>query len=119
MKSRVNMAILAIRISTVLYYLIFFGMIIAGFFVSPADKDFNRYILWGSSIFIIPIVIFLEVLIVHLRRRRYWAWVGGLIIGATYAPSLFLPLGVMILVGLLSEEGKGEFGIGNKKIILE
>jgi hypothetical protein len=108
------MAIIAIRISTVIYYLLFIGFIIAGFLIPPEAEEFNRYMAWFISIFTLPFIIFLEVLIIHLKRRRYWAWIGGLIVGAMYAPSLFLPLGIMILIGLLSEQGRLEFGIGNR-----
>ena len=114
MNSRVTMAIIAIRISTVIYYLLFIGFIIAGFLIPPEEKEFPRYMAWFISIFTLPFIIFLELLIIHLKRRRYWAWIGGLIVGAMYAPSLFLPLGIMILVGLLSEQSRLEFGIGNR-----
>lgn len=114
MKSRVNLAVVAIRISTILYYLLIVGCIVFALFLPPEEEFAARIMPWIVAALIIPFVIFLEILIVHLKRRKYWAWIGGLIIGAMYAPSLFLPLGIMILIGLLSADSRAEFGVDTK-----
>ncbi len=36
-----------------------------------------------------------------LKKRKKWAWIGGLIIGLLYAPSGCMPFGALILYGLL------------------
>ncbi len=112
MKKRIDLAILGIRISSVIYSLMAVGCI-AGWFMLPQDAE--TVISLGLvllAVFISALVIFLEIVIVNLKRRRFWAWVAGIIIGGLYAPSLFLPLGVMILVGLLSEDSRMTFGVG-------
>lgn len=44
-----------------------------------------------------------------LARGRKWAWIGGLILGALYAPSICLPFGVLILYALLRESIRRAF----------
>jgi hypothetical protein len=111
MKSKVNLAILAIRISTVIYFLIGIVFLILAFVVPPDTEGWSKWMGFFMAGFCVPFIIFLEVLIIYLRKRKFWAWVAGLIVGALYAPSLFLPLGVMILIGLLSESSRNEFGM--------
>ena len=53
-----------------------------------------------------------EVVAAGPRRRKFWAWVAGLCVFGTYATSLFLPLGVLGLWGLLDEGSRAAFGVG-------
>ena len=115
MKSRVPLAILGLRISTIIYYLIMAGCLVWALLPCESPEKDHSFLAWFLFIFLIPFVVFLEILIGSLRRRRFWAWIAGLIIGALYAPSLFLPLAVMILVGLLSEGARNEFGLQRKQ----
>jgi hypothetical protein len=41
-----------------------------------------------------------------LRKGKYWAWIVGLVLGGLYAPSICLPLGTIILFGLLREDSR-------------
>ena len=102
-------ALWSLRISTVLYYLIIIACLAAAFFLPPDPEFFSSAFLILLAIFTLPFVIFLELLIAHLKRRKFWAWVAGIVVGGLYAPSLFLPLGVFILIGLLSEKSREEF----------
>jgi len=111
MESRVHWALWALRISTVLYYLIIVGFLAAAIFLPPDAGVFERAFLALVAVFTLPFVIFLEVVIAHLKKRKFWAWVAGIAVGGMYAPSLFLPLGVFILIGLLSEKSREEFMI--------
>jgi hypothetical protein len=111
MKSKVPLAILGLRISVIIYYLIMAGCLVLALLPSGSAEKSDSFIAWFLFIFLIPFVVFLEILINFLRKRRFWAWIAGLVVGALYAPSLFLPLGVMILVGLLSEGSRKEFGL--------
>jgi hypothetical protein len=114
MKSKLSLALLGLRISTILYYLIMLGCVVWSF-VPPVDPEFNHAIFaWVLFLFLIPFVVFLEILILHLKRRKYWAWIAGLVVAALYAPSLFLPLGIMMFVGLLSRETIEDFEIHKK-----
>jgi hypothetical protein len=47
-----------------------------------------------------------------LYHRRFWAWVAGLVVFGIYTPSLFFPLGVLGLWGLLARRSRIEFGMG-------
>ena len=59
--------------------------------------------------FCLAMVVGIEVVLWGLTRRRYWAWVAGLCIFGTQVPSLFLPLGVIGLRGLLDEGTRAQF----------
>ncbi len=114
MKSRVSLAVLGLRISAIIYYLLMVGCLVLALVSSESPENKDSFFGWFLFIFLIPFVVFLEFVIHFLQKRRFWAWVAGLILGALYAPSLFLPLGVMILVGLLAEGSRNEFGLQKK-----
>lgn len=111
MGSQTRLATLAIRISLVIYYLILAGCILMAV-MFRGDPEVPAVLLWMPAGVLLPFIVFLECLLRALRKRKFWAWVAGLIVGALYAPSLFLPMGVMILVGLLKRESMLEFGLG-------
>ena len=52
-----------------------------------------------------------EVLVSRLKTARKWAWFVGLLLAILYAVSLFLPLGVFGLIGLLSERTRRYCGV--------
>ena len=110
MSSKLNLAILGLRISAILYYVIILACLISTIYLSGAKLVLPIFV----ALFTLPFVVFLELLMLHLRRRRYWAWIAGLVVGGLYVPSLFLPLGVMIFVGLLSDSTRKEFEQTNK-----
>jgi len=62
------------------------------------------------------LVFLLEVLIHFLKQRRKGAWYTGLVVAIIFTPSIFIVLGILALIGLLSQETKKEFGIGNSKV---
>lgn len=114
MKSKVHLAILAIRISTVIYALLALVFVVLTF-VLPTDTDgWSPFMGYFMAAILVPFIVFLEILITALRKRRFWAWIAGLIVASMYVPSLFLPLGIMLFIGLLSNESRSEFGVGNK-----
>lgn len=116
-KCKLGLALLGLRISTILYYLMMLGCLVWAS-VPSDDREFDHTLLaWVLFICLVPFVVFLEILIFHLKRRKYWAWVAGLVVAALYAPSLFLPLGVMIFVGLLSCGTREEFETHGKKTL--
>jgi len=57
-----------------------------------------------------------EVVAYGIRKRRFWAWIAGLIIFGIYLPSLFLPLGVLGLWGLLAASSRVEFGVAGSHV---
>jgi hypothetical protein len=52
-----------------------------------------------------------EVIAYGVAQRRRWAWIAGVGLFATFIPSLFLPLGVLGLWGLLDRKTREEFGV--------
>lgn len=113
MKQKIGLAILGLRISAIIYYLIIVGCIVGGCWLfSDSNGEIYPVGCWCLAIFTLPFVIFVEIVILNLKRRRFWAWVAGIVIGGLYVLSLFLPLGVLILVGLLVEESRLAFGVG-------
>lgn len=51
----------------------------------------------------VALVVFIEVTIHFLKKGAYWAWICGICTAGLYLPSLFLLLGVFMLIGLLDE----------------
>jgi hypothetical protein len=112
--SKVHLALSGIRISLIIYYLIMVGSLLLAVLATGESEQETRFVFGFLFVFLVAFAVFLEALIVSLRKRKFWSWVAGLIVGALYVPSLFLPMGIMILVGLLAEGSRNEFGLGKK-----
>lgn len=110
MPHRIGLAIASLHISAALYALI------AGLFVilcCQSDVDLPITILMGG--FCLALTLGLELIVLGLRRRRFWAWLVGLCVFAIYVPSLFLPLGALGLWGLLDPGSRLAFGVGQPR----
>lgn len=109
MQHRIGLAVWCLHMSAVLY--LGLGMFLLYLFGSSDERGF------GVALFLIclALVVGIEFVKSGLHRRKFWAWVAGLCIFATYVPSLFFPLGGLGLWGLLDEGSRAEFGIGNRR----
>ncbi len=58
------------------------------------------------SLLSIAIVALIELVIRGLKAHKSWAWVLSIILGGIYFFSIYLPLGAIILWGVLSKESK-------------
>lgn len=120
MPKQLRLAIWALRISSVLYFLMGVVTAVIGllFFLPLTSQRMGIYemailifmaiISWGMGVFI-------ECVIRGLKQSRYWAWIAGIIVAGIYTPSLFLPLGILGLVGLLDRETREHFSAGPLK----
>jgi hypothetical protein len=54
----------------------------------------------------------IEVVVLAVRRRRYWGWVAGACYFTLYIPTVFLPLGALGLWALLAPATRALFGVG-------
>tara|TARA_Y100001978_G_C23611397_1_gene393757 strand:+ start:629 stop:967 length:339 start_codon:yes stop_codon:yes gene_type:complete len=104
---------ISLRISSVLYLLI-------GIFVLPIFLFFDHFFIddiifsfWTYFLLILTlgIIVFIEVVIASLKKRKKWSWFAALIICAIYIPSAFIILGIIGIIPLLKEEVKSDFGI--------
>lgn len=99
-KDRVGLAIAALQISAFIYILVgtaFLAAALGGVGTFPPFAGFFMFF------FCLALAAALEFVISGLKRRKYWAWLTGLIILGIYIPSLFLPLGIVGLIGLLDQ----------------
>ncbi len=138
MKSRIPIAILCLHISAILLmvlavYVTVYGIQGLKIFseiqtleqdTSFLDEDTSLDI--GSmakilsvyatayTIFLLAFAIVNELVANAIKKRKFWAWVVGLIIFGLYVPSPFLPLGAFGLWGLLAPGSRQAFGIAIK-----
>jgi hypothetical protein len=113
-EGRIRLTILALRISEGLYVLI--GLCFPIFIISFPEAQ-EQYPIWigiCTGLFSVGFAVFVEIVVRALNRRKFWGWVAGLCLSGLYIPSLFLPLGVMGLVGLLDPASRAAFGVGPK-----
>ncbi len=109
MQHRIGLAIWCLRISAVLYFGL--GCLVLFLFLS-LDRIAHGLVLF---VFCLALAVGIEIVNSGLRRRKFWAWVAGLCVFAVYVPSLFIPLGVLGLWGLLDAGSRAEFGIGSRQ----
>ena len=111
---RIRLATLALRISEGIYILL--GLCLPISMISFQDVR-EQYPIWiglCAGVFIVGFAVFIEIVVQALNRGKFWAWVAGLCLSGLYIPSLFLPLGVMGLIGLLDPVSQAAFGVGPK-----
>ncbi len=110
MPKKLQYVTIPLRISSVIYgalALIFTWLM---FFAPMNDGTADTLVIVFSSLLMILVsvglVVFIELVIRALRRGAYWSWIAGICLTGVYLPSLFLPLGVFMLVGLLDDDTK-------------
>jgi hypothetical protein len=107
---RLRLAIWGLRITQVFYLLLLLCTPLPYFL--PEVEERLWVLLWtvccmgGISI---ACVVGIEVVIRGLKQYKYWGWIAGLCVAGLYIPSLFLPFGIMILVGLLDSQTQAAF----------
>ena len=111
MGHKINLAVTCLHISASIYFLLGLGGFAFSFVVDPSVPASDVAILWIGIAMCVGFGAFVEVVAWGLRNRKFWAWIAGLIVFALYVPSLFIPLGVLGLMGLLNEASRREFGM--------
>ena len=113
-EGRIRLTILALRISEGLYVLIGLCFPIVAISYPEVLEEYPIWIGICTGLLTVGFAVFLEIVVRSLQRRKFWAWVAGLCLSGLYVPSLFLPLGVMGLIGLLDPATRAAFGVGSK-----
>jgi hypothetical protein len=104
------MAIVCLHISTALYLVLPF--VLVAMMANIEDRETDLFFMtWLLFAFCLPWAMGAEVIVYGLKRRKFWAWVAGLIVFGMYVMSAFLPLGAFGLWGLLDRGSREEFGI--------
>jgi hypothetical protein len=116
-KHRLGMAIRCLHISTIAYVLAALCILLYTIWtlMYPKATESDPIFLGLFTMFCFAMAIVPEIAVLGIRRRRFWGWVLGLILFATFVPSIFLPLGVFGLWGLLDANSRAEFGMNSKK----
>ena len=109
MRHRISLAINCLHVSAAIYMFVGFGFLI---YVLLLEGGADLFV-FGALMFVLNLLLVagIEFVVKGLRRRRFWAWVAGLCIFGVYTCSIFLPLGVLGLWGLLDRGSRSEFGI--------
>ena len=97
--------VVSFRVAAVLYLLLggfLTVLLIIILLKSVENVDYSLFIVVSVVSFIMVVVT--EVVIYGLRKKKFWAWVGAIMLSALYIPSIFLPLGVIALCGLLTKD---------------
>jgi len=111
MRHKLGLAIVCLHISAVLYVLVG-GFFIALVTVLDDEMKLPMAVGVGGVLLCLALAAGVEFVAFGLRRRRFWAWAAGLCIFGIYMPSIFLPLGVLGLWGLLDSGSRAECGLG-------
>jgi len=108
MKPKLLLATVMLHLSVFLYVIIgAVCLVIAG----TADSSFEQAALTALAGSCFLLALGVEVVAYGVHRRRYWGWIAGLCVFGVYVPSLFLPLGILGLWGLLDRSSRQVFGI--------
>ncbi len=98
-----NPALLSLKIAQYLYFVLAAVLVVLSFTLdSGAGLLFVSFFTIGWGYFL-----------VRIRRGliegKYWAWVAGIIISGMQVFSIFFPLGIMGLMGLLNSKTRQAF----------
>lgn len=133
MHSSLKLAIVCLRISAIIYWLLgticlfapllFIALHTLFNFLPPDLEDLGpvgglvtaTLMSWFVAFWGIAPALFIEFVIQGLKRNQYWAWVSGLIMCGIYVPSGFIVLGILGLVGLLNQDVIKQFSDARTK----
>ncbi len=118
MVSKINRAVICLRISQAIYGLLAAIVAVIIFWGWGSISDDQE----GKTIGLITMVItffmlagvavFIHFVIRDLRLKKFWAWVAAICLFGLYLTSIFFPLGLLGFIFLLSESTRKEFGMG-------
>jgi Na+-driven multidrug efflux pump len=132
MHSSLRLAIISLRISAIIYWLLGVGCLLAPLFflllyalTNELPEDFEEFgpvgglmlvtsLCWFAALFALAPAIFLEFVIRGLKQTKYWAWVAGIIVSGIYLPSGFVLFGILGLVGLLNQAVSVQFNAARR-----
>ena len=97
-------ALLSLKITFVFYY-VFAGVLLLGILIPETSGVGMAFLSFAAGI------LGFAVTKVHsgLAQKKYWAWVASIIISGLSLFSLFFPIGLMGLIGLLNKETRQAF----------
>jgi len=110
-KAKVRITIVSLYISLIVYVLVAVVTIIESLLASEFE-GFVRVVLAIMGIVSIFIVWGLTVVVKELKQQKTWAWGVALAISIFYLSSIFIPLGILGLIGLLNKDTRRVFQIG-------
>lgn len=104
-----NPALLSLKIAQFLYFILAAVLVVSSFAVEGGVG------LLVVSLFIIGWGYFLIRIRRGLMEGKYWAWVAGIIVSGMQVLSIFFPLGIMGLMGLLNSKTRQAFNAAADK----
>jgi hypothetical protein len=110
-RSLVILALVSLHVSAVLYLLVGLVMPILLSDDGAGGDGMGPTEITLVAAFCVLLAGGVEVVAWGIHKRRFWAWIAGLIVFGTYTASLFFPLGVLGLWGLLASRSRIEFGV--------
>src|SRR5438874_3351515 len=111
MKDQTSLTIICLHISAAVYVLIGVFLLLLPRMMEPGE-GYGAGLAFFLLLFSLGVAVGVELLVVGLRKRKFWAWIVGIIVTGIYVPSLFLPLGALGLWGLLAAGSRSAFGVG-------
>lgn len=111
---RLSLALWGLRLSQAFYLLLLLCTPLPLFLAKGEEKLW--IFLWTTCCMgglAIACAVGIEVVVRGLQQHKYWGWIAGLCIAGLYIPSLFLPFGIMILIGLLDQQTQAIFNVRN------
>lgn len=54
----------------------------------------------------VGMILFIELVVSHLKKGKFWAWIAAICLAGLYIPSAYFPLGIFMIIGLVDEEVK-------------
>ena len=114
MNTTLRPTLVCLRISSVLYVLLALGSVFACSVASfegetEVDAIILRVTLALLGVFSLVVGVFVEVVIRALKRRKYWSWIAGICLSALYISSIFMILGIIMLINLLKDKSRTFF----------
>jgi hypothetical protein len=108
-----NPALISLRIAAILYFILAAVIVVLSF---SLDKGlaliFMSLVAFGMGYLMLKIRL-------GLIAGKYWAWVAGIIISGMQVFSIFFPLGIMGLIGLLNTKTRQAFNAAaDQKVVV-
>lgn len=123
MPSKLKWITIPLHLSAVAYVIValFSALAFLGFPVMlEGSPDYEVAIMVVTMVLMVVLsvgmIIFIELVVAHLKKGKFWAWVAAICLAGLYIPSLYFPMGIFMIIGLVNEEVK-EFCSKKKSIV--
>jgi hypothetical protein len=90
---------------------LFISLFSYGMHDAHLDEDFLFIFNLIIVLVCLSLIVLIEIIIVYLKKGKKWAWIAAICFCFLYIPSIYLPFGIFMIIGLIDRDVREFCGV--------